>query len=99
MCGVFMDATFHGGSNDTIGGRGRLRRFADLSLSTFSYPWQLPTSVASLSLSPVTNFSPVLLTPLNNFSPAITEKLWQGLIAGVNDTGDEFFAGFVDTAK
>jgi hypothetical protein len=24
--GVFLDATFHGGSNDTIGGRGRLRR-------------------------------------------------------------------------
>jgi hypothetical protein len=26
MCGVFMDATFHGGSNDTIGSHGRLRR-------------------------------------------------------------------------
>jgi hypothetical protein len=26
MCGVSLDATFHGGSNDTIGGRGRLRR-------------------------------------------------------------------------
>ncbi len=26
MCGVPMDATFHGGSNDTIGGRVRLRR-------------------------------------------------------------------------
>ncbi len=26
MCGVIMDANFHGGFNDTIGGRGRLRR-------------------------------------------------------------------------
>ncbi len=26
MCGVFKDATFHGGSNDSIGSRGRLRR-------------------------------------------------------------------------
>jgi hypothetical protein len=26
MYGVFMDATFHGGSNDTIEGRGQLRR-------------------------------------------------------------------------
>ncbi len=26
MCGVPMDATFHGGSNDTIGGRVRFRR-------------------------------------------------------------------------
>ncbi len=26
MCGMPMDATFHGGSNDTIGGRVRLRR-------------------------------------------------------------------------
>jgi hypothetical protein len=41
MCGVFLDATFHGGSNDTIG---------DLSPSTFSFPWQLPTSMASLFL-------------------------------------------------
>jgi hypothetical protein len=26
MCGVFMDATFHGCSKDNIGGRGQLRR-------------------------------------------------------------------------
>jgi hypothetical protein len=59
MCGVFMDATFHGGSNDTIGGRGQLQRpwptsagdIADLSPSTFFYPLQLSTSMASLFLS------------------------------------------------
>jgi hypothetical protein len=39
MCGVFMDATFHGGSNDTIGGRVRHRR-PEIS-PIFSYPWQL----------------------------------------------------------
>jgi hypothetical protein len=27
MCGVFLDATFHGGSNDTIDSHGQLRRF------------------------------------------------------------------------
>ncbi len=26
VCGVFMDASFHGGSNETIGSRIRLRR-------------------------------------------------------------------------
>jgi hypothetical protein len=49
-----MDATFYGGSNVTIGGRVRLRRqrdITDLSPSTFSNPWQLPTSMASLFLS------------------------------------------------
>jgi hypothetical protein len=34
-----MDATFHGGSNDTIGGRVRHRR-PEIS-PIFSYPWQL----------------------------------------------------------
>ncbi len=31
--------------------------------STFSYPWQLPTSMASLFLSPAINLSPVSLSP------------------------------------
>ena len=44
MCGVFMDANFHGGSNDNIAAG----NIADLSPSTFSYPWQLPSSMASL---------------------------------------------------
>jgi hypothetical protein len=48
MCGVPMDANFHGGSNDTIGGRVRHRR-PEIS-PIFSYPWQLPTSMASLVL-------------------------------------------------
>ncbi len=41
------------------------RDIANLSPSTFSYPWQLPTSMASLFLSPAINLSPV------SFSPAI----------------------------
>jgi hypothetical protein len=43
-----MDATFNGGSNDTIGGLVRHRR-PEIS-PIFSYPWQLPTSKASLVL-------------------------------------------------
>ncbi len=40
-----------------------------LSPSTFSYPWQLPTFMASLFLSPAINLSPGSLSPANNFSP------------------------------
>ncbi len=51
---------------------------ADLYPSTFSYLWQLPTSMASLFLSPAIyrrcRCSPVSTTP------AITENLWQRLI-------------------
>jgi hypothetical protein len=49
-----MDAAFYGGSNDIIGGRGRLRR---PEISPI-YPLQLslPTSMASLFLSPAINF-------------------------------------------
>ncbi len=36
---------------------------ADLSPLTFSYPSQLPTSMASLFLSPAINLSPVSLSP------------------------------------
>jgi hypothetical protein len=43
MCGVFLDATFHGGSNDTIGGRGRLRRPDILPI----YPLQLSPFLGS----------------------------------------------------
>jgi hypothetical protein len=78
---VFMDATFHGGSNDIAAGK-----IADLSPSTFSYPWQLPTSMGSLSLSPANKFTVgVVVTSDNcslviNLSPvstttAITENL------------------------
>ncbi len=47
------------------------------------------------------NWSPVATINLSPVSttPAITENLWQGLITGVNDTGDTFFAGVVDTAE
>jgi hypothetical protein len=44
------------------------------------------------------NFSPVSMTLAINLSPvsmapAITEKMWQGLIAGIVDIGDKFIAG------
>ncbi len=53
----------------------------------------LAPKLLAVSLSPVINFSPVSTTP------AITENLWQRLIAGVNNTGNKFFAGVVDTAE
>ncbi len=43
MCGVFMDATIHGGSNDTIGGPGRLRQPEILPI----YPFQLSSVFGS----------------------------------------------------
>jgi hypothetical protein len=43
-----MDATFNGGSNDIISSRVGHRR-PEIS-PIFSYPWQLPTSMASLVL-------------------------------------------------
>ncbi len=72
MCGVFMDATFHGGSNDTIGGRVRHRR-PQIS-PIFSYPWQLPTSMASLFLSSSINFSPVSTTLAITENPGGTDS-------------------------
>ncbi len=73
MCGVFLDATFHGGSNDThrrpwpTSAAGNI---ADLSPSTFSYSLQLPSSMASLFLSQNgDNCSPVSLSPAINLSP------------------------------
>jgi hypothetical protein len=63
-----MDATFHGGSNDTIGFRSRLRR-PEISAIYILQLWQLPTSMASLFLSPAINLWPVTTTP------AITENL------------------------
>jgi hypothetical protein len=47
------------------------------------------------------NWSPVSMINLSPVSttPAIPENLWQGLIAGVNDTGDKLFASVVDTAE
>jgi hypothetical protein len=100
MCGVCMDAAFHGGSNDIIGGRGRLRR---PEISPI-YPLQLSPILGSLIAGVVVtadNWSPVSTINLSPVSttPAITENPLQGLIAGVVDTGDYFFAGVVDTAE
>ncbi len=98
MCGVFLDATFHGGSNDTIGGRGRLQRpeispSYPLELSPFLGSSPPATKLLPVSLSPVINCSPASTTP------AITANPWQRLFTGVNDTGNKFFAGVVDTAE
>ncbi len=82
MCEVFLDATFHGGSNDTIGGRGRLRR---PEISPI-YPFNFLLSLAAPHLHGVLvlvtgnkfipgvvvtgdNSSPVPLSPATKLSP------------------------------
>ncbi len=82
-----MDATFHGGSNDTIGGRGRLRRPEISSI----YPFQLFLSLPAPHLYGVR-----VLDTGNKFIAAVivtSEKLF----SGVNDNGDKFIAGVLDT--
>jgi hypothetical protein len=54
---------------------------ADLTPSTFFYPWQLPTSMASLFLSPAINLSPMSLSP-----PIIGHRVNDKFIPGINDT-------------
>jgi hypothetical protein len=104
-----MDATFQGGSNDTIG-TWTAGDITNLSPSTFSYPWQLLSSMASLFLSPAIisncspDWSPVSTTPVRNLSPVsttpvITENPWQRLIASINDAGYKFIAGVIDTGE
>jgi hypothetical protein len=80
-----MDATFHGGSNDTIGGRGRLRRPEispiyplQLSIGSSPPPWLLVTGDKFIAGVVVTadNWSPVSTLHLSPVSttPAITEN-------------------------
>jgi hypothetical protein len=88
MCGLFMDANFHGGSNDTIGGRGRLRR---PEISPI-YPFQLFPILGSFHIS----MASVLLTPEINLSP-VSLLPAKKLFSGVNDTGNKFIAGVLDT--
>jgi hypothetical protein len=71
-----MDAAFHGGSNDISGGRGRLRRPEISPIYPLQLSPILPTSMASLFLSPAINISPVGTGVNNKFIPSI------------NDTGD-----------
>jgi hypothetical protein len=86
MCGVFMDATFHGSSNDTIGGR-RYRRFIPfnflLSLAAPHLHGILVLVSGSKFIACVVvtgdNCSPLSLSPAINLSPvtstpAITEN-------------------------
>jgi hypothetical protein len=63
---------------------------ANLCHSTFSYPWQLPSFMASLFLSPEINLSPVTTTPVFTGVIVTGDKFIAGVvvIAGINDTGD-----------
>jgi hypothetical protein len=82
MCGVFLDATFHGGSNDTIGGRGQLRRLEISPIYPFNFLLSLAAPLLHGVLVLVTrnkfiagvvvtgdNCSLVSLSPAINLSP------------------------------
>jgi hypothetical protein len=77
MCGVRLDATFHGGSNDIIGGHGRLRR-PEISLI---YPLQLLLSLAAPDLHGVLvlvtgdKFIAGVAVTADNWSPVSTINL------------------------
>ncbi len=70
VCEVSMDAPFHGGSNDTIGGR----------------EYRCPFTAASL-------FLPSGSQLCRKNRPLSSKQF----IAGVNDTGDTFSPGVVNT--
>jgi hypothetical protein len=78
MCGVFLDATFHGGSNDTIGGRGRLRR---PEISPI-YPFNFLLSLAAPHLHGVL----VLVTDNKVIAGVVVTG--DKLFTVINDTGD-----------
>jgi hypothetical protein len=63
---------------------------ANLCHSTFSYPWQLPSFMASFFLSPEINLSPVTTIPVFTGVIVTGNKFIAGVvvIAGINDTGD-----------
>ncbi len=74
MCGVFLDATFHGGSNDTIGSRGRLRRpeispIYPLQLSPFLGSSPPPWRPSSLLLVTGNKFIAGVVVTGDNCSP------------------------------
>ena len=86
MCGVFLDATFYGGSNDTIGGR-RYRRFI---------PFNFLLSLAAPHLHGV-----LVLVTGNKFIAGDNDTgvvvTGDKVIAGVVVTGDKLFTGINDT--
>jgi hypothetical protein len=82
MFGVSMDATFHGGSNDTIGGR-RYRRFIPFN---FLLSLAAPHLHGFLVLVTGNTFITGVVVTGDNCSPV-------SLVTGVNDIGDKFIAG------
>jgi hypothetical protein len=80
MCGVFLDATFHGGSNDTIDGRGRLRR-PEIVLQQEQTCHQY--SLSRVSTTPAITFFPGVVDTGQKIPKS------QKFIAGVNDTAEK----------
>jgi hypothetical protein len=84
MCGVPMDATFHGGSNDTFGGHLAAEDITDLSrfaertdlcrqYSLLVVSLTLVNSLLAVSWTPTNNLSAVLLTPTITFFPGFVD--------------------------
>ncbi len=90
-----MDATFHGGSSDTIGGRGRLRRpgdIADLYPSTLAAPHLHGVLVLVTGNKFIAG---VVVT--GDKVIAVVVVTGDKVIAGVVVTGDKLFTGINDT--
>jgi hypothetical protein len=86
MCEVFMDATFHGGSNDTIGG-------ADIGGRRYRpfIPFKFFLSLAAPHLHGV-----LILVTGNKFITGVVVT-GEKLFCSVNHTGDKFIPGINDT--
>ncbi len=85
MCRVPMDATFQGGSNDTIGGRVQLRR-----------PRPTSSAVDITDLSRFAESCRQYSLFRWTFIGGVVDNGEQ-FIGGVVDTGKQFFGGVVDT--
>ncbi len=85
MCGVCMDAAFH-------------RRFIPFNFLLSLAAPHLHGVLVLVTGDKWSTVSTINLSPVST-TPGITENPLQGLIAGVVDTGDNFFAGVVDTAE
>jgi hypothetical protein len=60
-----------------------------------------PKNLSPVSLTPPKNLLPVSLTPLNSFFGVVVDtgdkfNAFWFLMTGINDTGENFFAGVVD---
>ncbi len=75
MCGVCMDAAFHGGSNDIIGGRGPGRRYRRFIPFDFLLSLAAPHLHGVLVLVTGDKFIAGVVVTADNWSPVSTINL------------------------